>query len=122
MAVSGCVSNNGNNSTTKESFDDLYIDGAPLIENVTKDENGNTVGGGYVGDTSVMISIRSKSGKAYSNIQANVTSYDANNQVVASKIYTVPYLEAGYGQTISFESKKAIDHVTMTVVNATMDK
>ena len=87
-----------------------------------QDSNGNYVGGnGVLGEWGITISIRSKSGTAYSNIKANVTSYDKNNQTITSKIYTVPYLPKDLGEEIYFSSKKQVDHVTMSIINATPD-
>jgi hypothetical protein len=120
VVVSGCTSSG---SGSKDPNKDLYIDGAPLIEQTTQDEYGNHVGGnGVLGEWGIMISVRSKSGTAYNNIQANVTSYDENNQVMASKIYTIPYLPKGLGEIIQFSSKNKVDHVTMTIVNATPEE
>ncbi len=118
VVVSGCTS-----SGSKDPNKDLYISGTPLIEQTTLDENGNHVGGnGVLGEWGIMVSVRSKSGTAYNNIQANITSYDENNQVMTSKIYTIPYLPKGLGETIQFSSKTKVDHVTMTIVNATPEK
>jgi hypothetical protein len=117
VAMSGCVSSS---TSSKNPNDDIYMDGAPLIEQTTQDADGNYVGGnGVLGEWGITINIRSKSGKAYSNITANVTSYDANNQTMNSKIYKVPYLPADLGEQINFSSKKQVDHVTMTIINAT---
>jgi len=120
VAVSGCTSSG---SGSKDNNKDLYSDGAPLIEQTTQDANGNYVGGnGVLGEWGITVSVRSKSGTAYNNIQANITSYDENNQVMASKIYTIPYLPKGLGESIRFSSKTKVDHVTMTIVNATPEK
>ena len=41
---------------------------------------------------------------------------------MASKIYTVPTLPQGLGEEIqTSSSKKQVDHVTMTIINATPD-
>ena len=116
VLISGCTS-----SGSKDPNKDVYIDGAPLIEQTTQDANGNYIGGDVLGEWTITVSIRSKSSTAYSNIKANITSYNKNNQVMASKIYTVPYLPKGLGQEITFKSKKQVDHVTMGIVKATPD-
>ncbi len=64
VIASGCVSSG---SSSKDPNNDIYIDGAPLIEQTVQDSDGNYVGGnGVLGEWGITISIRSKSGTEYS--------------------------------------------------------
>jgi hypothetical protein len=93
------------------------------MEQMIQNPNSNYAGGnGVLREWEVTIEIRSKSKTAYSNITANVTSYDANNQTIESKICNVPYLPSHQGEKINFTSKKEVDHITMTIINATPSK
>lgn len=109
---SGCI-------TSKNPNDDFYTNNVFLMEQMIPNADGNHVGETGSQEWNVTFGVHSKSGAAYSNIIANVTSYDSNNKTIASKIYTIPYLPAKQGKNLYLISKKEVDHVTMNIINAT---
>ena len=115
VLASGCVS-----SGSKNPKNDIYTSSGPLMEEMTPNADSTYDGKKWSSiEWEVTIEILSKSGAAYSNITANVTSYDANNHTIESKIYYLPYLPSHQSKKITFPSKKEVDHIKMAIIKAT---